>query len=212
MRVLIWGAGGHGKVVADVVRATGHTVVGFVERDDARFGDVAEPGGAVIVYDEPAFWQTLDDHEDDDFDAVAIAIGDNYVRLATLVALNGRVALPSFVHPSAEVSPSVTIGEATVVMPRVVINADATIGRAVILNSACVVEHDCVVADGCHVSPNATLSGNVQLQERVWIGAGATVIQGCVIGHGAIVGAGSTVIEDVKHDTTNVGVPTRRIK
>lgn len=204
MRVLIWGAGGHGKVVADVVRACGHEVIGYIDADEDRFGAVAEPGGAKIVCTEEMFRS-----EPPDFDALALAIGYNTRRLQLVRGLAGDVAMPAFVHPSAEVSPGATIGDATVVAPRVVINAAAKIGAAVILNSACVVEHDCRVGDGVHISPNATLSGNVTVGELAWIGAGATVIEGCEIGPRAIVGAGSTVIRDVEADTTNVGVPTR---
>jgi sugar O-acyltransferase (sialic acid O-acetyltransferase NeuD family) len=207
MRIIIFGGGGHGKVVADLVRACGHDVTGFVDVVEARIGQVAEPGGARILYMEDEFMETLD--ETRDFDGIALALGENANRLRAYYELAGQVPLPPLIHPSATVSPSASIGDGTVVMPGVVINADADVGQAVILNSACVVEHDCRIDDAAHVSPGAILAGETVVETRAWVGSGATVIPKCTVGTDAVVGAGATVIHDVAPSTTVVGTPAR---
>lgn len=208
--VLIWGGGGHGKVIADLVRATGAVVVGFVDRDAAKVGQVVEPGGARVVFAEDEFLATVGIAAVGAAaaPAVALAVGDNVVRLGCLARLGTRV-LPTLVHPTAACSPSATFGAGTVVLANAVVNAAAALGSAVIVNSGAVVEHDCVVGDGAHVSPGAVVSGGVRVGDRTWIGAGATVIHGVRVGRDVVVGAGAVVIRDVPDGVTVVGNPAR---
>ncbi len=212
MRLVIWGAGGHAKVVADLARACGYRLVGHVDRDPERVGTIAEPGGAIVVYDEQTFRKLLVEQDEDEFDAIAIAVGANGPRLAAVQALNNTSLLPPLVHPTAILSPSCKLGAGTVVMPKVVVNASTSVGQACILNTGCIVEHDCCLGDGVHVSPNATLAGGVSVGTLSWIGAGATVIQQVTIGDSVIVGAGAVVIENIPNGTTVVGCPARPIR
>jgi UDP-perosamine 4-acetyltransferase len=207
---LIWGAGEHGKVVADLVRASEGRIAGFVDADPAKLGREAEPGGARVIMAQEELVDGLRENGcyPQGIDAVALAIGDNGVRQRCLLLLGGYT-VPSLVHPSAVVSPSVRFGRGTVVYASAVVNAAACIGGAVIINSAAVVEHDCFVADGAHVSPGAVLAGRVRLGERSSVGAGATVIPGVVIGADVAVGAGAVVIRDVPDGTTVAGVPAK---
>ena len=211
-RILIWGGGGHGRVVADVARALGHTVVGYVDRDAAKMGRVVEPGGARVVVADHAFVDAV--RRGDGYagraTVVALAIGDNAARVAALAQLDG-CAVATLVHPSAVCSPSANIGPGTVVFPRAVVNAAAMVGTAAIVNTGAIVEHDCVLDDGAHVSPGAVLGGAVRVGHRAWIGAGATVIPGVAVGRDAIVGAGAIVIRDVPDGATVVGNPARAI-
>jgi sugar O-acyltransferase (sialic acid O-acetyltransferase NeuD family) len=211
-RFLIWGGGGHGKVVADLVRSLDHELIGYVDADAAKLGCEVEPGGArvVMLQDELLRCAAGEGPLPEGVTAVALAIGSNTTRLHCLAQLTGLSA-PALVHPTAVVSPSAVLGAGTVVFPGAVINADARIGAAVIVNSAAVVEHDCVVGDGAHLSPRATLAGGVRVGERSWVGAGATVIQGISIGADVTVGAGAVVIRDVPDGQTVVGVPARSI-
>ena len=212
-RFLIWGAGGHGRVVADLVRACGHDLAGFADGEVGKLGRVVEPGGARAILDERELLKLLDGGGElpDRVDAVALGIGDNRARMAALGRLAGRCAQP-LVHPSAVVSPSAVLGRGTVVFPLAVVNAGARIGDAVIVNSAAVVEHDCALAGGVHLSPHATLAGNVSVGERSWVGAGATVIQNLEIGADATVGAGAVVIRNVPPGCTVVGVPAAPLR
>jgi sugar O-acyltransferase (sialic acid O-acetyltransferase NeuD family) len=212
-RYLIWGSGGHGKVVADLIRATGGEVVGFVDRDAERLGLQVEPGGGRVVMTEDVIQGSRDaaDVIVDTADSVAVAIGANSRRLEC-VRLLGPACAGALRHPSAIISPSVETGQGSVVFPGVVINAAAVIGDAVIANSACVIEHDCRIGDGVHISPGAVLAGGVTVGPRTWIGAGATIIQGITIGADATVGAGAVVIRDVPDGATVVGVPAAPVR
>jgi len=201
-RILIFGAGGHGKVVADMIRAMGHEVAGFVDQDG--LGRQAEPGGGAIIalQDEILANGTVA--------CATVAIGNNRVRLE----LVGRLEelgydLPALIHPNTTVSPSARIGAGSHVLAGVVVNAAAQVGRGVILNTSAVIEHDCILHDGVHISPAAVLAGEVEVGPGAWIGAGAVIINRVKVGAGAIVGAGAVVIRDVPANTTVVGNPAR---
>lgn len=208
----MWGSGGHGRVVGDLVRAAGHEVVGYVDSDPGKLGRIVEPDGTTVSHLQDQLVRAIREggRYPNGVDASALGLGDNQVRLQCLQNLEG-LAVPPLVHPSATVSPTASLGRGSVIFPQAVVNTGAQVGDAVIVNSGAVVEHDCVLGSGVHVSPGATLCGGVRVGERSWIGAGATVIQGLTIGTGSTVGAGSTVIRDVGDDITVVGRPARSI-
>jgi sugar O-acyltransferase (sialic acid O-acetyltransferase NeuD family) len=208
-RFLIWGGGGHGFVVADLIQALGHEVAGFA---DANIDAVKAWDGQADRFTEAKLFSHVRQFGrlPDGIDAIALGIGDNLVRLSRLPELAG-LALPSLIHPTSWVSPTAHMGAGAIVLPLALVNNNARVGRAVIVNSGAIVEHDCDLADGVHISPGAVLSGCVTVGEGAWIGAGATVIPGVRIGAGAMVGAGSVVIRDVERETTVVGSPARTI-
>jgi acetyltransferase EpsM len=209
--ILIWGAGGHGRVVADLLRAAGGEVLGFVDGDPAKLGTEIAGGGRVL-FNEPVLFRYLTEHGclPGGAAAVALGVGDNRARRKILETL-GRFAAPALIHPSATASPSAHFGRGAVVFPGAVVNAGAWVGAGVIVNTGAIVEHDCRVGDGVHVSPRATLCGGVEVGAGSWICAGATLIPGVRVGTGATVGAGAVVIHDVPDHTTVVGSPAREI-
>ena len=204
-RVLILGAGGHGKVVADLVREVAQ-LEGFAEQDEALLG--TECAGAKIVMSQQEALASLARPEPQIYGVVAV--GHNPTRLSLALALGPGLA-SALVHPSAVVSPSASLAPGTVVMPQVVVNAQAQVGLGAILNTGCIVEHECSLGQGVHVSPGAVLCGQVTLGEGAWIGAGAVVIPGVHVGAGAVVGAGATVVRNVAAGVTVVGSPARVI-
>ena len=210
---LIWGGGGHGKVVADLVRALGAHVAGFVDRDPDKLGQQVEPGGGRVNHGEKEFLGFVQHHQSfpPGCDAIALAVGDNRIREQCARRLVD-LPIPSLVHPRSTVSPSAKLGRGTVVFAGAVLHADARLGDAVIVNTGAIVEHDCNIADACHLSPGATLSGGVRIGERSWIGAAATIIHGVTVGSDVIVGAGAVIIQDVPDGVTVVGNPARVIR
>jgi len=213
--VLIWGAGGHGKVVADLVRAAGHAVVGYADADQAKWGAAVEPGGATVVISEAELVQLLDQDGGGSLPcratAIALALGDNDTRLRC-ARRAARALMPALVHPAATVSESAQLGPGTVVFAGAVVNAAATIGSAAIINSAAVVEHDCTVGDGAHIAPGAVLTGGVNVGQSALVGARAVVLPGVTIEAGALIGAGSVVVGDVKAGMVVAGVPARVLR
>ncbi|MGW8168502.1 MAG: acetyltransferase [Sulfurovaceae bacterium] len=192
-QIYIYGASGHGLVVADIARACGYEEVIFVDDWDNKF-------------------QSFEEIKSNTNIPIALGIGSNKTRkkLFEKAKLSG-FELATLVHPNSIVSPSTAIGEGSVVMPLVVINAKAQIGNGIILNSGCVVEHECVIEDFVHISPAVALAGNVRVGELTHIGIGSNVIQGISIGANCIVGAGSVVVKNIKNNKKAYGNPCQEI-
>lgn len=209
-QIIVWGAGGHGRVVADVAEASGWEIVAFVAQGAPGFTRRSERDLPLIPDQDLRTVLAAGTALPHRASAIALGVGDNAARLA-LAELIPEAMLPTLVHPSAIVSPSAVLGPGTVVLPMVVVNARAAMARATILNTGCIVEHDCRVGDGAHISPGGILAGGVTVERLAWVGTGAVVIPRCTIGEGAIVGAGSTAHRDVPPGVTVVGNPARLV-
>ena len=197
--LVVIGAGGHGRAVAELARLAGHVVVGFL---DAKLPATEVDG--LPVWPELAAAGPLPGTAA----AIAFGVGDNLARLAASqrYASEGQ---PALVHPRGFVSPSVSLSTGTVVFPGAVVHTGARIGRAGIINSGAIVEHDCLLDAGVHVAPGAVLCGAVRVGEGTLIGASAVVLPGCVIGAWATVGAGAVVTGDVPDRAVVRGSPAR---
>jgi sugar O-acyltransferase (sialic acid O-acetyltransferase NeuD family) len=198
--VVVVGAFVHGKVVCEVLQASGATVIGFVDDDPTKHGTEVL-GLPVLGPTESLAGRAV---------SVALGIGDNIVRamIARKVIALG-LALRTGVHPTASVSPTARLGRGTVVMAQAAINAEARIGEGVIVNTGAVVEHDCIVGDFAHVSPGSTMGGKSRLGSSAQLGIGATLLPRTAIGEGSIVGAGATVVRDLADGVIAYGVPAR---
>lgn len=204
--LLIVGAGGHGKVVADTALEVGHWLrIGFV---DDRLWSLQEVAGLPVVgrsVDLPGLVR--------DWPAAIVGIGDAATRLAVMGQLAALgFSIPTLIHPSAVVSRRASIGTGTVVFAQAAVNSGASIGEACIVNTGATVDHDCRLAEGVHVCPGVSLAGGVTVGARAWIGIGSTVRNGITIGSDAMVGAGSVVVTPVPVSTTVFGVPARARK
>ena len=201
--VVIIGASGHGKVIADIVIKSGDMVRGFL--DDAE--NLPETVAGIPVLGKTADYENYTDSH------FVIAIGNAAIRRRIADKLEGQVTWYTAIHPAAVIAAlDVEIGEGTVIMAGAVVNACARVGRHCILNTASVVEHDNVLGDYVHVSPGAVLAGTVTVGENTHIGAGACVKNNTSIAADCTIGAGAVVIRNICESGTYAGVPARRIK
>lgn len=194
-RLIIIGASGHGKVIADIAIKNGYKDIVFLDDDE----NVKECAGFLVV-------GKASQAESMNGDKI-VAIGDAKVRERIQEKLENVIKL---IHPDAIVNRRVKIGEGSVVMAGVVINSDAVIGKGCIVNTGASVDHDCVVGNFVHISVGTHLCGTVTVGDKTWIGAGATVSNNVNICENCMIGAGAVVIKDIEEPGTYVGVPAKR--
>ncbi len=198
-RIVIVGAGGHGKVVADALLLTlAEPILCFADDADSLWGQVLL-GCPVLGSVSDVLKET---------DRFHLAIGSNLARMRLFKAL-GPERIATVVHPRATVSKYSELGCGVFAAAASVVAPSAKIGAAVIINHGAVVDHDCVVGDFCHIAPNASLGGFVWVGNGVLIGAGATILPGVRIGDDAVVAAGAVVTRDVGLGELVCGVPAR---
>jgi UDP-perosamine 4-acetyltransferase len=208
MKCLIIGAGGHGKVVLEILHAAKkHEPVGFIDADPSLAGQTI--GGLKVLGAANA----LPKLKAQKIKHAIIAIGDNRARrtYAQLLDQHGFILINA-VHPKAIVAKSATLGKGVVIAAGAMVGPEAFIGDLAIINTGALVEHECVIGEAVHIGPTAALAGRVRVGELAFVGLGAKVIQCLTVGAEAVVGAGTVVIRDVAAKTTVVGVPARIIK
>ncbi len=208
-RCVIVGAGGHGRVVLDIlINAAQYEVVGFVDSNAELTGRRID---GIEVLGQPADLPIL--RKQIGVTHGVIAIGDNGVRRAVADRLDDLgFVLANAIHPSANLARNATLGRNVVVAAGAVVCAHSQIGDSVILNTGCIVDHESLIGTATHICPGARLAGRVTVESGAFVGIGATIIQSVRIGYEAIVGAGAVVIEDAPPMSTVVGVPARQIK
>jgi len=207
--LVIWGTGGHARVVADIVRSGAeYEVVGFLddlnpERQGQSFCEAPILGGK----------EKLNELVDQGVRRVILALGDNAARgrLAAEIVARGFV-LARAIHPRATVASDVRIGGGTVIAAGAVVNPNVTLGENVIINTCASVDHDSVVGDVAHVSPGARLAGGARVGDEAWIGLGALVLEGRSVGARTVVGAGAVVTRDLPSDVVAYGSPAKVIR
>lgn len=196
-RVLLYGGGGHAKVVLDCLLDSEAKVVGIF--DNTKTGELM---GVPYVGDYNASLHAEA--------GVIVAIGDNQARKR--IASTIRHAFDSAIHRSAIVSAFAKTGTGVMILHRAVIQAGSVIGNHVIVNTGAQVDHDCTIGDYVHIAPGAVLCGTVSVGEGTLIGAGATVLPGVRIGAWATIGAGAVVRKDVAEGALVVGNPGRGVR
>lgn len=195
--LVVYGAGGHGRAVAEAAELAGMAVVGFV--DDAITSGTVGDWPVLSANDRQASAASW-----------IVAIGDNATRRQVFDKLitQGRT-LANVEHPTAFVSPSAELGRGVFVGPSAVIHTNAVIGQGSIINTAAIVEHDAVLGEAVHLGPGAVLGGGVTVGDEAMIGLGSRVLPGLAVGQGARVGAGAVVTHDVAKGATVRGVPAK---
>lgn len=197
-RLIIIGASGHGKVVADIAALNGYTDIVFLDNNPALKACAGYP-----VLGPDSMTSELDGD-------IFIAVGKANIR-KKLMGRNTERKFPVLLHPSAVVADGVEIGEGSVVMAGAVINPGARHGKGCIVNTSSSIDHDCTIGDFCHISVGAHLSGTVKVGNNVWIGTGATVSNNISICANVVIGAGAVVIKDIVIPGTYIGVPSKML-
>jgi sugar O-acyltransferase (sialic acid O-acetyltransferase NeuD family) len=205
--LIVYGAGGHAKVVIDAIEVGGgaaglQLADDRVEAKGTSFFGYRVLGGRheLLGLGEPR-------------PKVVPAIGDNASRLAALSWLRTNdFVLETVVHPSVRLGRGVRIGDGAFLAAGVVVNADTSIGEGAIINTGASVDHDCLLDEGVHVAPGCHICGNVTIGAGTLLGAGTVVIPGVRIGAAVVVGAGSTVLHDVPDGARVAGSPAKAIR
>ena len=198
-RLIIIGASGHGKVVADIAKLMGYKDIVFLDGDRS----LKECAGYPVIGSEEMVENITGD--------LFIAVGNSSVR-KKLMEKNKDRYFPVLIHPSAIIAERTEIGAGTVIMAGAVINSDSKIGKGNIINTCASVDHDCIMGDYCHLAVGAHMCGTVKVGNEVWIGAGATVSNNITICSETTIGAGALVVKDIKHSSTYIGIPARVMK
>jgi len=205
--VVIIGAGGHGREVAEILRSCeqGPTVLGFIDESPDLQSTVID--GLPVLGD----WSWFDTAERDDL-AVICGVGLPEIRkqLATRAKEIG-LTFCSAISPAATISPSAHVGEGVMIFPHTFISTHCFIGDHAIVNAGATVSHDTRVGSYAMLNPGVHLAGNVRIGEGCYVGIGASVIQQVSVGAWSIIGAGAAVVEDLPENVTAVGVPARTI-
>ena len=203
-KLMILGAGGHGKVVAEVAKLSG-------KWDEIVFLD---DNKNLITVNDIQVVGSLNDFTKlkELYNNAFVALGDSVLRLKLIKKLLFyQIKVPVLVHPFSSISDRCVLGDGTVIMAGAVINCNVSIGRGCIVNTSSSVDHDCILKDGVHISPGAHIGGSVHIGKTSWIGIGSSVRNNLSIISGCNVGAGSVVVKDICNPGTYIGIPAKRV-
>ncbi len=205
--LIIIGAGGHAKVVIDIIRTQKrYDVIGCLDQAESVGRYVA---GVRIIGEDSMLERLIRSGVKKAF----VAIGDNTKRaeLARLVQNQG-LCLINALSPYAYVSDDAKLYDGVAVMPGAVVNAGSCIMGNVIINTKASIDHDCLIGACSHVGPGCTLAGNVHVGEGAFLGTGTSVIPRVNIGNWCVTGAGSVIIADIPDNTLVFGVPGKVVR
>lgn len=202
-KLLIIGASGHGKVVADIaLKMKKWNEIAFLDDND----DIKETLGIEVIGKSDDASKYVDDYE------IFVGIGNNESRERIQSDLEKKGAtIPILIHPSAIIGKEVKLGRGTVVMAGVVVNSSTTIGKGCIINTGATVDHDNLIEDYVHISPGVNVAGTVTIGKSTWLGIGSTVNNNVSITGMCIIASGAVVINNIYESGVYVGVPARRI-
>lgn len=208
-RVIVWGAGGHGKVVVDALLAADTCdLIGIVDDDHTKTGakilgvPVLDFSGGLTEFANRAT-----------FDGIIVAIGDNYTRGEKFHEILELGMTPlTVVHPTAHISTFAKIGRGAMVLAHATINPGTILEDNVCVNTSASVDHDNRLEHSCHILPNATLAGGVRIGEYAYVGSGAVVIPNLTVHKFSYLGAGAVAIKDVPEGVVSAGNPAAQIR
>lgn len=201
-KLVIIGAGGHGKVIANIAKLNGYDEIIFLDDDTSKT--------MCGLYPVVGTSKDINNYKLDDF---IVGIGNNLIRRnITSQLLKDYYSVVTLIHPTAVVDETVQIGQGSVVMANAAINADTIIGIGCIINTSSSVDHDCIIHDFVHVCPGSHVAGSVTIGDNTWIGIGSSVINNVTITNDCMIGAGAVVVKDLIQSGIYVGVPVNKVE
>lgn len=201
-QLIILGAGGHGKVCANIA-------YDMEKWDDIVFIDDSYPKKKKCLHFD-IIGKISEVIELDDTSDYFVAIGNNEVREKMITELKKQnKTIATLIHPSSYVGLDCIVGEGTSIHQNAVVNTETTIGVGTIINTGVIVEHENKIGSFVHLSPNVSLGGQVSIGNRTWVGIGATIINNINIRENVMVGAKSLVLKDIESKSKGYGIPIK---
>ncbi|PKR77807.1 acetyltransferase [Halalkalibacillus sediminis] len=202
-KLLIIGASGHGKVVADIaLKMNKWQSIAFLDDDE----NVKSSMGLEIVGKSNETIKYINDYD------IFVAIGNNETRKKVQERLEEEGAkIPTLIHPNAVLGEKVEVASGTVVMAGVVINCCTKIEKGCIINTGSTLDHDNIIEEFVHISPGAHLAGTVRVGKKSWLGIGSVISNNVDIASSCMFGAGAVVIRDINDSGTYTGIPAEKV-
>ena len=206
--IVIVGAGGHGRVCADIAEQTDRFErVVFCDNQYRR---------NTMVSSWPVLFHDVDlvriDNTKHGFLIGVGQIGTGAMRRKLYETLRATGLGPAIiVSPTACISASAKLGEGSFLGHMAIVNNGAVIGENVIINSRALIEHDACVNNHSHISTGAIVNGACEVGSRSFVGSGAVLVHGVRICADVVIGAGAVVNHNIDQPGTYVGVPARKI-
>lgn len=204
-KVIIFGASGHAKVIADIIKKSNDELIGFLD-DNIEIIGKSIFDGKIVLGDTSE--ESVKKYSDCYF---IIGIGSNKVR-KIISEKYQNLKWYTAIHPNSIIGYDVSINEGTAIMAGAIINTGTIVGKHCIINTSSSIDHDNTLENYVHISPGSHLAGTVKVGEGTWICAGVTVINNIIIGKNNIIGAGATVIRNIEDEnSTYIGVPVKKL-
>lgn len=203
-KLVIIGAGGHGRVVADCAEQAGN------------YTDIIFLDDSIAERKQNAHWPIVDTvdnwlnyRQDAEF---IVALGNNAIRESIQQQLQAAgVNIATIVHPTAAISKHCQLGKGVVVFANAVVNIASSIADGCIINTGATIDHDCHIGPYCHLSPGVNIAGGVRVERMSWLGIGSSVIEGITIAENSQMGAGAVITQNTKSGFLYLGVPAKAI-
>ncbi|HIU64736.1 MAG TPA: acetyltransferase [Candidatus Avacidaminococcus intestinavium] len=197
-KLIIIGASGHGKVVADIAEQNGYKEIFFLDDNE----NVKE------CYGYPVIGKSSDSVKYSNCDFF-IAIGNSFIREKLYAKIKTIGNITTLIHPRAILAHTVKVGRGTVIVAGAIINSDTTIGEGCIINTGATIGHDNVIGDFSHISAGTHLAGAVNIGHNTWVSVGAVIINNTSVCANCCIGAGAVVVKSIRQPGTYIGIPAK---
>ena len=209
-RVVIIGAGGHGREVSEILMQQSEdcavSVLGFIDDEPRLSGQIIN--GLPVLGN----WSWFENRSRDEIEIVcAIGLPEVRRRLVERATALG-LSFGDAISGVANISRSAKIGRGVMIFPNTVVSTDCHIGDHSVINSGATISHDSLIGGYATINPGVHVAGNVSIGEGCYLGVGSSVIHGVSIGAWTVIGGGAVVTQDLPENVIAVGVPARVIK